>query len=181
MNHPAASCHARARAEPQRGAALLIALVFLVILTLLGLAAMRTSGLEERMAGNLRDRSIAFQAAEAALRYAEQDIRLSGRVRGLSGFDRECTAGLCYNGLNQPFPVEVWRDADKLKRAVEYGSIDAAGRERLPTVAKQPRYLIEGFIKQQPGAGPTYFYRITARATGRNPNTVVHLQEVFVP
>ena len=34
----------------------------------------RSSTLHERMAGNDRDRAVAFEAAEAALRDAEQDI-----------------------------------------------------------------------------------------------------------
>ena len=58
----------------QNGAALVTGLIFLVILTLLGVTAMQTSIMEERMAGNARDRNIAFQAAEAALRNAEADI-----------------------------------------------------------------------------------------------------------
>ncbi|MBK9217169.1 MAG: hypothetical protein IPL70_01255 [Uliginosibacterium sp.] len=54
----------------QSGAALVVGLVVLVLLTLLGIAAMRTSALEERMAGNLRESNIAFQSAEGALREA---------------------------------------------------------------------------------------------------------------
>lgn len=54
------------------GAVLLVSLVMLLLLTLIGLAGMRMVQLEERMAGNLRDRQMAFQAAEAALRAGEQ-------------------------------------------------------------------------------------------------------------
>lgn len=53
------------------GAVLLVSLVMLLLLTLVGLAGMRMVQLEERMAGNLRDRQMAFQAAEAALRAGE--------------------------------------------------------------------------------------------------------------
>ena len=55
----------------QRGVVLVTGLIFLVILTLLGVTAMQTTILEERMAGNLRDENLAFQAAEAALREGE--------------------------------------------------------------------------------------------------------------
>ena len=54
------------------GAVLLVSLAMLLLLTLIGLAGMRMVQLEERMAGNLRDRQMAFQAAEAALRAGEQ-------------------------------------------------------------------------------------------------------------
>jgi type IV pilus assembly protein PilX len=66
---PGAEFAARPRAE--RGSALAIALIFLLLMTLLGVSAMRSSNLQERMAGNLRDRNMAFQSAEAGLRAGE--------------------------------------------------------------------------------------------------------------
>jgi len=57
------------------------------------------SSLEERMSGNMRDRSLAMQAAEMTLRDAELDIRNSGRVSGITNFVAACTNGLCYNGI----------------------------------------------------------------------------------
>ena len=59
----------------QRGAVLLVALIMLLLLTILGAAAMRDTNLQERMAGNMRDHDLAFQAAEAALRFAEQEVK----------------------------------------------------------------------------------------------------------
>ena len=54
----------------ERGVSLVVGLIFLVVLTILGLMALRVATLEERMSGNARERSLAFQAAEAALRDA---------------------------------------------------------------------------------------------------------------
>ena len=59
----------------QQGSALLVSLIILVVMTLLGLSGMRTSVMEEKMAGNMRDSELAFQAAEAALRDAEKYIK----------------------------------------------------------------------------------------------------------
>lgn len=61
--------------QTQRGAALAIALVLLLIMTLLGVSIMQVSALQVRMAGNSSDRALAFQGAEAALTTAE--IRLT--------------------------------------------------------------------------------------------------------
>lgn len=58
----------------ERGAVLLVSLIMLLLLTIIGVAAMRDTNLQERMAGNMRDRNLAFQAAEAGLRFAEQQI-----------------------------------------------------------------------------------------------------------
>src|SRR3989344_628961 len=55
----------------QRGVALIMALVFLLLLTILGIAALNTTSLEEKMANNVKDRNLAFQAAESALVVAE--------------------------------------------------------------------------------------------------------------
>ena len=55
----------------QRGASLVVVLILLLVMTLLGLAVLRGTLLEERMSANLLDRSQNFQAAEAALTIIE--------------------------------------------------------------------------------------------------------------
>lgn len=57
-------------APSERGAALVIALVMLLILTILGVTAMNTASLEERMAGNTQEQTHAFQAAESGVNSA---------------------------------------------------------------------------------------------------------------
>lgn len=59
----------------QSGSALLVALIFLLILTLLGLAASNTSIMQERMSSNVSEYNIAFQNAEAVLREVEFRLR----------------------------------------------------------------------------------------------------------
>ena len=69
------------RPSTQNGAALFISLMFLILLTLIGLSAANVGILQERMAGNVRESNIAFQRAEAALRGIErrvQDIAFGG-------------------------------------------------------------------------------------------------------
>lgn len=68
---------AGARAAAQRrqsGVALIVALILLVVITVIGLAAIRTSTLQEKMAGNTFDRAQAFQVAEATLQLASATI-----------------------------------------------------------------------------------------------------------
>ncbi|MGH8351987.1 MAG: pilus assembly PilX family protein [Pseudomonas sp.] len=59
----------------QSGAVLLVCLVMLLILTMIGVASMSNSTLQERMAGGVRDYNVAFQAAEASLRAGEAYVR----------------------------------------------------------------------------------------------------------
>ncbi|MDR6840075.1 pilus assembly PilX family protein [Pseudoxanthomonas sacheonensis] len=59
----------------QGGASLVVVLILLLIMTLLGLAVLRGTLLEERMSANMYDRSLAFQQAESALREGEERVR----------------------------------------------------------------------------------------------------------
>lgn len=70
----------RAMRNNQQGVALVVVLVVLLLATLIGLAAMRGTLMQERMTANLYDRSIAFQSAERALREAEAAVKLNGSI-----------------------------------------------------------------------------------------------------
>lgn len=58
----------------QRGATLIIMLVMLVLITLVTVSTVRTTTMDEKMAGNARDRNKALQAAEAAVSKCLDDI-----------------------------------------------------------------------------------------------------------
>lgn len=60
--------------QRQQGAALLMGLVLLLIMTLLGISSMRSTTLQERMAGAMHDQNLALQTAESALRAGEQEL-----------------------------------------------------------------------------------------------------------
>lgn len=165
--------------------ALVTGLIFLVVLTLIAITAARMAGLEERMSGNMRDRSLAVQAAEMALRDAERDIRT--RAKGIANFVSECTDGLCYNGPAGNSNGDDWNTTPvwtlvnmTAAPSVEYGQFTAA--TEIAGLSAQPRYIVEGMRKKIPGSSSDiFYYRITARAQGGNENTVVWLQEVFRP
>ena len=89
----------------QRGMALFVALIMLVLAALLVVAGLGTSLLEERMSSNTYDRNLTFQAAESALREAENIVAAS-RPTPLyndTGTDcpandaalNNCTSGIC--------------------------------------------------------------------------------------
>ena len=59
---------------PQEGFVLIVGLGILGLLTMLALSGMRDSTIQEKMAGASRDSGLAFQAAESALRDAENCI-----------------------------------------------------------------------------------------------------------
>jgi len=182
----------------QSGAVLFIGLIMLFLLTLIGVTGSQVTSLEEKMSGNMRDRNIAFQAAESALRDAERDITNSNDdtdrgIKGISNFIADCgfsttdttDDGLCYNGPSgYGTPVvgtSIWTK-DKMTAApsVAYGTFTNA--TPIPNLSAQPRYILEGFARNLPGyGGISYYYRITVRAQGVNPDTVVWLQSIYKP
>lgn len=121
----------------QHGAVLIVALLFLVILTLLGLTAMSGTTLEERMSGNSRDMNIALQSAEAALRDARRDINrlpISGESRemyldlfGNAGAFGTCNVGnargLCRGTVDVSFGTA---NEAVMPPSIEIGALHAA-------------------------------------------------------
>jgi type IV pilus assembly protein PilX len=73
----------RERPRAQTGAALFVSLVFLLVLTLIGIAGTQVASLQEKMAANLKERNQAFQSADAALRAAEEYIKSPINLVGL--------------------------------------------------------------------------------------------------
>ena len=194
------------RLQSQRGAVLIVALLFLVILTMLGVTAMTGTTMEQRMAGNTRDLAVALQAAEAAMRDARRDINglylngATGRSPSLhisqfgdgTGTDNAtCSStakGLCRPGAYSRTLASILPPALNINTVASYAQYgDYTGSLPLNGVSNQPRYLIEFFcLPGGPASGwsigsaPCKWYRITARGYGANPNSQVKLQEIFL-
>jgi hypothetical protein len=78
----------------QRGVVLITALVFLVILTLLGITSMSTNTLEERMAANSQDINRAFQTAETGVAQAfSASGTFSGTTANFSSAGQDTAVG----------------------------------------------------------------------------------------
>lgn len=176
----------------QQGVALVVALVLLVLVTLVGLAAIRGTTMQQKMASNLYDREIAFQSTEAALRAAAAAILTNSAV-----IARNCGAGgvLCQG---DPFTDTANPVAASAIITVPQGT--GSGQYSADTVAAgQPQYIIEnmgdwpdpnlnvGYNQSanaaQYGAQGTatsaIYYRITARSsnpTNTGDRAIVTLQ-----
>ncbi|MBV4523545.1 pilus assembly protein PilX [Pseudomonas sp. SWRI74] len=74
----------------QRGMALLVSLVFLLLLTLIGLSSMQNATLQEKMAGSVSLRNQSFQSAEAALRVGESAVQLDSYALAVCNGTSQC-------------------------------------------------------------------------------------------
>jgi type IV pilus assembly protein PilX len=183
----------------QSGAVLIVSLLFLVVLTMLGVTAMTSSTFEERMAGNARDAAIAQHAAEAALRVARNlIIEISGARPAAGNFNKtissglgECVAGLCtprvFTGTVPPeIPDGVKWNETALSGSTTLAYASDTAADRLKSVSKQSRYIIELFcfpvaLTSIGGvADSCRYWRFTAVGWGKNPNTQVTVQEFYL-
>lgn len=90
---------AMAQARREQGIALVIALVFLLMLTILGVAVMNTASLEGRMSGNTQEMNRAFLAAESAFDYVFKDASV---YSSLIYPGNEATATVYYPNATNP-------------------------------------------------------------------------------
>lgn len=162
----------------QSGVVMVIALIALLLLSLIGTTAMRGSTTSERIAGNLRDQDLAFQAAEAALRDAEAFIE---SLTTLALFDN--SGGLYDTGF-APNVYTAW-PAD----ARNYNNVGFGG---LKDVSAAPEYIIEirGTVEESvnsslnlsggygvsTGTGEIYVFKIHARGVGTSGTSQVILR-----
>ena len=169
----------------QRGVVLFIALILLLVLTSLGVVLARMQMVEERMAGNENNHQLAFQAAEAALRAAEDDLgtgvyanaQFAANTGGLYQLWAEPTM------LAAPFDSIVntvnWNDPTV---TLPYRGPPLTG---IPANAQQPTVVIEmlpavTIPSCSSGAGsPGSVFRITARAVGGDGTSQTTLQSVY--
>ena len=164
----------------QQGAVLIISLIILLVLTVIGIAGMRTTVLEEKMASNSFDQNTAFQAAEAALRDGEDTV--NGLVTTAS-FDG--TNGRLGSSDSDPdwFDSATW-DPNNATSIAYSGT--------LSDVKTQPRYIIKfiGQAANNTGSLKTVGYgvhktstvndfRVTARGPGKSDNSQVILQTYY--
>jgi type IV pilus assembly protein PilX len=157
--------------QGQQGMVLIVGLIMLLLLTLIGTTGMQVTSLEERMAGNMRDRNLAFQAAESALAEGELYLQKAtypspfcNKSKGLyDHVTAQCTA------IANP----IWENINWDTESVAYTGV-------LSFLNANPHYIIEDMGCAPPIVCPgPHNYRITAQATGGSVDTVVILQEIF--
>lgn len=165
----------------QSGAALVVSLIFLLLMTLLSTSTMRSATMQEKMAGNTRDYNLGFQSAEAALREAEEYLRTTAV---LPDFD-DTGAHYVVNSPNRP----TWQDYPPGNGS---GYIDYS--TTVYGAAQRPRYYLERLTTARPPGTETetgtavdeiFYFRITAVGyggavdAGGNPLTSVVLSSVY--
>jgi len=163
----------------QRGAILVTSMLLLLILTVLGIAMMRMTNVQERMAGNTRDLGLAFQGAEAGLREGEGWLRARTTEPGATSA-LPCEVCKQYAVGNIPvLPVDL--DVQTTDWWEENGT---ESPEDIDDLAAQPRYVLEeaGFVRDSllvDEFSGRNFYRVTGQSNGASGLATVVLQSTY--
>jgi type IV pilus assembly protein PilX len=170
----------------QRGVALVVALILLLVATLIGLAASQGTVLQERMSANSYDRSLAFQRSEAALRAAEVAITDDWHIAALGGTD--CSTAACSLVPSNTFTATdaTWRDVgtvydvnDSNTPGVPQYTIEFMGTGRADNNMGTRENADAGNYGSGAPPDNVAFYRVTARnanPTQLNGRSIVVLQ-----
>ncbi len=180
-------------ASRQKGAALIISLILLLVMTLLGLAGIRGITQQERMANHSLDRSLAFQSTEAALSHVEQAIESITPTKPVRepGLNCDLVDGLMLCPTPSSADTPRWLD----DTFTSWQALPAVGTG---AQAVTPQYFVEYLGGKfecntlppddkdlndatQPVSDPTCKrYRITARSNdGEGSRSYVMLQSIY--
>lgn len=172
----------------QRGMTLIISLIFLVILTILGLTVTNTNSVQNRMAGNTRQRDLAFQAAEHALKAAEASISdvnsdAMKYIANVISMDPSAATVAKPNYVLLSGELHA-NDAYYWKETFDWtttGSLDVTGISS-DLAAANPRYTIEQMPKSACPDDATktcFYYRVTSHGVGKDSTAAAVLQGMF--
>jgi type IV pilus assembly protein PilX len=176
------------RLSHQRGVTLVMVLIFLTILTLLGVTVANNNSLQTRMAGGTRQRDLAFQAAEHALKAAEaalnnltsnENIYIQNFI-SVNGGNTTATKPdhLLLNGQNHNNDAYYW------KNTFNWNTTDSVAVIGISSdlINSNPRYTIE----QMPSATcpddvskVCFYFRVTAHGVGKDSTAEVVLQSMY--
>lgn len=154
----------------QRGVVLPIVMILMVILGVLAVSGMDDTAMQERMAGNMRDREIAFQAAESALRDGETWLQ-ANRDTAEGNADLAGADARTWDGAS-PVPSGT--------RTGLYTTDDEISLAADPVFYVGPPRL----LRSNPGETPAQFreiFPVIARGVGGTDTAVVILRSNFEP
>ncbi len=181
----------------QTGVVLVVSLIILLLMTIIGVTALSTTSLEQRMAGNVQDKQLSFQAAETAMRDAERFIGNNFITRtgpGTGVYDQSSSPALPVKDEGTGATQFDWVGGTGFGGGGVKIYPVSAGLSALPiapagggtpgAVAAQPRYAIENLGTERiPDLDrtlpPLTRFRVTARGVGRVNSTRTLLQVVF--
>ena len=167
----------------QDGMVLVTALLMLIVVTILAVAMFRSFGLDEKIAGNLREKQRAVNAAETAEQFAEYWLAAgNGSATAApitcSGLAPASAPQICTNPLVTP-AVLPWQVAGNNTYAPSVPSL----MNVTTTIGPGSYYATPAFYITYVGASPGglgKIYQIDAQAYGSSPDTIAVVESTYI-
>lgn len=157
----------------QRGAVLYVALIFLVILALIGTAGMQVALMQERMSANYRATNVAFQRAEAVARNEEAVILAALDAAGSFVADQE--------RCDPSFSPAVWAEQQSLA-AMDGDLADGTTvRTRRVDLCTPGGTLSMGGAPLSEKTDIAYEISAFAADSGEDPSSDAAIDTIFIP
>jgi len=166
----------------ERGFVLVVGMIFLVVLMMLGVALFRSGGLQERIAGNTREKQRALEAAQSALQYGEWWLGQTNRGSGAAcasviNANVLSQMQVCSNPLASPSTLPWAARADYLPPMMSVASgAGVAANGDINYQAKPGLYVT--YLGLTP-SGSAQLYQVTAFGYGGNASTAAVVQSVY--
>jgi type IV pilus assembly protein PilX len=176
----------RPTSPAQRGIALLTSLLLLLIITILALAMFRSFGVQDKIAGNVRDKERALHAAESAQQYAEwwllqgNNAAPGSSVVCAAGMDANLGNGQICTNLPVSFILFPWPIATLYTpQDMGVASVTTAGMVAGDYVyAQRPGFYIADLGKAADNPS-NETYQIDSYGYGSSTNSVVVVESVY--
>lgn len=179
--------------QKQRGVALIVGVIFLTILSLFVLGAMRDVLLQEKMAGAYRNMSQAQTTTDSVLRNAESEIYTRYVTEAIapeySPIDNELGAtsnlrdfrsgaGYVSTGATAPSNIYSVVTIDSNSKLAQTGAYFIEGA--IPITDENGDSMEFGSEQTGTVSGKAFVFRITARATGGSDSFVRAAESVYL-
>jgi type IV pilus assembly protein PilX len=190
--------HSHRTRSAQRGVVLVSSLLLLIVVTIIALSMFRSFGIQEKIAGNMREKQRALQAAESAQVYAEWWLSGNG-----SQLPQNCTTmmnanigqgQICANQITDPLlaidvttppyriagaPVGVTY-LPNLNMQLSTTTSFTTGNVANPTYFDRPAFYISDVGKSADATYPGEVYQVDAYGYGGSGNTVAVVESTYV-
>ena len=162
--------------KKQSGAVLVLGLVMLLVLSVLVIAGSKSTMLQQKMTSNFRDKELAFQSAESAVRTGETMLR---------GLTKAQVRNIIFDGSVGYYNYDKTR---VLKEESNWAALNTfQSQAGLHQVKETPVYIIEnitgvqapGGSLQVPKTVEASYFRVTAKGKGGTDASLSIIQTIY--
>jgi len=160
--------------KKQSGAVLILGLTLIMILSVVVISSARTTILQQKMSANLRDKELAFQSAESALKAGETYLK-DTQQKDLGG-NFSGSGGLFLYDIDRSLDNEqAWANLSPIQAQTMHQVIE----KPVYVIEELPEIEIEGNSLSIPRPVTSMHFRVTSKSKGGTKASLSVLQSMY--